>query len=376
MKNKLWFRYLITIVAVIASSFLQTYAIKVFVEPANLLSSGFTGVAILIDRITSLYGFNFSTSLGAILCFKSIGKKFVISSLCQVFLTSFLLRICTFPPLFNDVILNVFFGGFVYGMSTVIALRGNTSSAGTDFIALYVSNKMGKSIWEYVFIFNALILCIFGYMFGWIYAGYSIVFQFISTKTISSFYQRYKRVTLQITTTHPEQIIERYVKDYRQAGYRVYEISSKDNHGLEELKTVFKDKVSVITGQSGVGKSSFLNALDINLKLETNEISKSLGRGKHTTRHVELLKMYGGYLGDTPGFSSLELEMTPEELAVAYHDFAQFSHECKFRGCLHDSEPNCGVKKAVEDGKISKERYEHYLMNLQDVKKKEERKYG
>lgn len=211
MKNKLWFRYLITIVAVIASSFLQTYAIKVFVEPANLLSSGFTGVAILIDRITSLYGFNFSTSLGlivlnvpvAILCFKSIGKKFVISSLCQVFLTSFLLRICTFPPLFNDVILNVFFGGFVYGMSTVIALRGNTSSAGTDFIALYVSNKMGKSIWEYVFIFNALILCIFGYMFGWIYAGYSIVFQFISTKTISSFYQRYKRVTLQITTTHP-----------------------------------------------------------------------------------------------------------------------------------------------------------------------------
>ena len=170
--------------------------------------------------------------------------------------------------------------------------------------------------------------------------------------------------------------VKQYVKDYRQAGYRVYEISSKDNHGLEELKTVFKDKVSVITGQSGVGKSSFLNALDINLKLETNEISKSLGRGKHTTRHVELLKMYGGYLGDTPGFSSLELEMTPEELAVAYHDFAQFSHECKFRGCLHDSEPNCGVKKAVEDGKISKERYEHYLMNLQDVKKKEERKYG
>ena len=170
--------------------------------------------------------------------------------------------------------------------------------------------------------------------------------------------------------------VKQYVKDYRQAGYRVYEISSKDNHGLEELKTVFKDKVSVITGQSGVGKSSFLSALDINLKLETNEISKSLGRGKHTTRHVELLKMYGGYLGDTPGFSSLELEMTPEELAVAYHDFAQFSHECKFRGCLHDSEPNCGVKKAVEDGKISKERYEHYLMNLQDVKKKEERKYG
>lgn len=223
MKNKVWFRYLVTILAVIASSFLQTYAIKVFVEPANLLSSGFTGVAILIDRITSLYGFSFSTSLGmialnvpvAILCYKSIGKKFVISSLCQVFLTSFLLRVCTFPTLFEDVVLNVCFGGFVYGMSTVIALRGNTSSAGTDFIALYVSNKSGKSIWEYVFVFNACILCIFGYMFGWIYAGYSIVFQFISTKTISSFYQRYKRVTLQITTTDPNQIVDMYVKNYR-----------------------------------------------------------------------------------------------------------------------------------------------------------------
>lgn len=223
MKKKIWFRYLITALAVIASSFLQTYAIKVFVEPANLLSSGFTGVAILINRITSLYGISFSTSLGmialnvpvAILCFKSIGKKFVISSLCQVFLTSFLLKVCTFPPLFDDVILNVCFGGFVYGIATVIALKGNASTAGTDFIALYVSNKSGRSIWGYVFVFNTCILCIFGYMFGWIYAGYSIVFQFISTRTISSFYQRYKRVTLQITTKHPEQVVDLYIKNYR-----------------------------------------------------------------------------------------------------------------------------------------------------------------
>lgn len=170
--------------------------------------------------------------------------------------------------------------------------------------------------------------------------------------------------------------VGKYIEDYRKAGYRVYEISSKDNQGIEELKAIFKDKVSVITGQSGVGKSSFLNALDIKLNLETNIISKSLGRGKHTTRHVELIKMYDGYIGDTPGFSSLELEMTPEEMAVAYHDFALYSHECKFRGCLHDSEPSCGVKQALSDGMISKERYEHYLMNLQEVKKKEERKYG
>lgn len=223
MKRKLWFNYIITALAVIASSFLQTYAIKVFVEPANLLSSGFTGVAILIDRIVSLYGGSFSTSLGlivlnvpvAILCYKNIGKKFVISSLCQVFLTSLLLKVCSFSILFDDVILNVLFGGFIYGLATVIALKGNSSTAGTDFIALHVSNKKGKSIWEYVFVFNAIILCIFGYMFGWIYAGYSIVFQFISTKTISSFYQRYKRVTLQVTTRQPEEVVDGYIKEYR-----------------------------------------------------------------------------------------------------------------------------------------------------------------
>lgn len=170
--------------------------------------------------------------------------------------------------------------------------------------------------------------------------------------------------------------VKKYIEDYRKANYQVFEISSKDNQGIERLKPIFKDKVTVITGQSGVGKSSLLNALDINLNLETNDISKSLGRGKHTTRHVELIRMYGGYLGDTPGFSSLELNMCPEELAVAYHDFANYSNYCKFRGCLHDSEPNCGVKQAVEDNLISKERYEHYLMSLQEVKKKEERKYG
>ncbi len=170
--------------------------------------------------------------------------------------------------------------------------------------------------------------------------------------------------------------IEKHVEDYRRAGYRVLTISSKEKQGLQEFKELFKDKISFITGQSGVGKSSLLNALDDNLNIETNEISKALGRGKHTTRHVELLPLFGGYVGDTPGFSSLELEMDPVELAQSYHDFQELSWQCKFRGCLHVSEPQCAVKAAVEQGMITKERYDHYLQYLQEVKKKKERQYG
>ena len=222
-KNKR-IKLLITFVCVIVAAFLQAYVIQVFIQPADLLSSGFTGVALLIEKITSTYlGFSFSTSLGMILlnvpvamiCYKSISPKFTFFSLLEVFLASFFLRVIHFSPIFDDVLLNIAFGGFAYGLLTVVALRGNASTGGTDFIALYVSNKKGKAIWEYVFLFNTVILIIFGFMFGWERAGYSILFQFISTRTIDSFYHRYERVTLQVTTTHAQKVINAYVQQYR-----------------------------------------------------------------------------------------------------------------------------------------------------------------
>ena len=244
-KNKM-VRRVITIVAVIASALLQTFVIQAFIRPANLLSGGFTGVAILIDRITSLYGYSFSTSLGmlalnipvAFLCSKSISVRFTFYSMMQVFLASFFLKVLHFQPMFNDVMLNVVFGGFLYGIGIVIALRGNASTGGTDFIALYVSNKTGRSIWEYVFAGNVLILCIFGFIFGWIYAGYSILFQYISTRTISAFHHRYERVTLQITTSKAEAVIRAYIAHYRHGISCVDAVGGSSHKKMNLLHTV------------------------------------------------------------------------------------------------------------------------------------------
>lgn len=240
-------RAIYTFVCVLIAGFLQAAIIQMFMHPMNLLSSGFTGVAILVEKITStFFGFSFSTSLGmlvlnipvAILCSKSISKKFTFFSLLEVFFASFFLKVLHVGPLFEDVLLNIIFGGFAYGIMTVIALKGNASTGGTDFVALYVSNKTGKSIWSYVFVFNSILLLIFGAMFGWEYAGYSILFQFISTKTIDSFYHRYERMTMQITTSMPEELISAYMKEYRHGLSRVDGIGGYSGKPVSLLHTV------------------------------------------------------------------------------------------------------------------------------------------
>ena len=226
---------------------MQATIIQVFMRPLNLLSSGFTGVAILVEKITSTYfGFTFSTSLGmlvlnipiALFCCKSISKRFTFFSLLQVIVASFFLKVIHFEALFDDRLLNIIFGGFLYGMQAVIALKANASTGGTDFIALYISNKKNKSIFSYVFIFNACLLIIFGMMFGWENAGYSILFQFISTKTIDTFYNRYARMTLQITTSKPDAVIQCLIKNYHHGLSRVDGIGGYSGRSISLIHVV------------------------------------------------------------------------------------------------------------------------------------------
>lgn len=213
----------ITLAAVIISAFIQAYALQVFVRPSGIISGGFTGMAMLIERLGELGGLNIPMQLTmillnipvALLCCKGIGIRFTVFSLTQVFLSSIFLQIFRFSPIFADEVLNVIFGGVIFGSTIVIALRGNASTGGTDFIALFVSNRTGRSIWTYVFFGNAIMYCFYGAFFGWKHAEYSIIFQFISTHMISAFHHRYELVTLQATTIKGPEVVDAYIGHFR-----------------------------------------------------------------------------------------------------------------------------------------------------------------
>ncbi|EWH22839.1 ribosome small subunit-dependent GTPase A [Bacillus haynesii] len=168
--------------------------------------------------------------------------------------------------------------------------------------------------------------------------------------------------------------IHQYAEDYRNIGYSVYLTSMENGSGIEDIIPHFQGKITVFAGQSGVGKSSLLNAISPDLELKTAGISAHLGRGKHTTRHVELIDINGGLVADTPGFSSLEFAgIEAEDLGSAFLEIGEKSAECKFRGCLHLKEPNCAVKRAVENGEIAQYRYDHYVEFLTEIKDRKPR---
>ena len=162
--------------------------------------------------------------------------------------------------------------------------------------------------------------------------------------------------------------IQPYIEDYENIGYEVITTYKDDASLLERMQPMLKGKMTVLAGQSGVGKSTLLNTLIPQLNLKTGIISQSLGRGKHTTRHVELIEVCGGLLADTPGFSSFDFDtIEKEELTACFPEFLRISEGCKFRGCLHMKEPKCAVKSALETGEIKDYRYEHYEQFLQEI---------
>lgn len=173
----------------------------------------------------------------------------------------------------------------------------------------------------------------------------------------------------------PEEEVKAIVKTYEAIGYTVIPTSTVEQRGVAEVREILRDRISVFAGQSGVGKSSLINAMFPGVSLQTGDVSEKLGRGKHTTRHVELIPLGGGgYVADTPGFSSLEfMDLNELDLADSFRDFAALSPGCKFRGCLHVSEPSCAVQEALSAGELSVERYEHYKQFRDELKEYQRR---
>ncbi len=165
---------------------------------------------------------------------------------------------------------------------------------------------------------------------------------------------------------------EEVLSAYRASGYPVFAVSTYTKEGMEPLQEVLRGKTTTVAGPSGVGKSSLINLLQPEASMETGEISVKIERGKHTTRHSQLIALSRNtYIMDTPGFSSLLVAVSEkEELKDYYPEFVPYEPGCRFGGCSHIYEPDCGVKQALEEGKISPVRYKNYRLLYEEVKEK------
>ena len=184
---------------------------------------------------------------------------------------------------------------------------------------------------------------------------------------------QYKKIDVAIVVTKTDLLQSYEIADiYNLAGIRNVFISNVDDD-LDKIYNLISGKISAFCGNSGVGKSTLLNRLFPGLNLQTNSISNKLGRGKHTTRVVELFPINGGFVADTPGFSTVDIlkydKISKEELSSCFREFWRYS-DCKFRTCSHTFENNCGVKEAVDRGFISRKRYENYCAIYNELKDK------
>jgi len=176
-----------------------------------------------------------------------------------------------------------------------------------------------------------------------------------------------------VTEKDMPKILE-YKEYYQSLGYQVFLTHPEDDKTNNLVKECFTDRLTVIVGQSGVGKSTLLNAIDSSLQIKTGETSKALGRGRHTTRHTEFIKINNGLVADTPGFSSLEfIDIDEVDLKHNFKEIFELSQECKYRGCMHLNEPHCAVKKAVEAGEMAEYRYINYKKFYEEIKNRKPR---
>ena len=174
------------------------------------------------------------------------------------------------------------------------------------------------------------------------------------------------------TDLDKDDLLESYVKAYEKSGHEILAVSAREGFGIASLRERLQGKTTTVAGPSGVGKSSLINLLLGERAMETGSLSAKIDRGKHTTRHSELLRIdEDTYIFDTPGFSSLELfDLEKEDLAAYYAEFEPFEKYCRFGGCSHVSEPVCGIRDAVKDGEISRIRYENYCQLYEELKAK------
>lgn len=183
-----------------------------------------------------------------------------------------------------------------------------------------------------------------------------------------------------VFTKIDKQTNDKLTEIYRNVGIMVFEVDNTSGSGIEKLKNTLIGNLSAFTGNTGVGKSSLLNNMFPELALKTGEISHKLGRGKHTTRHVELFKLdEGGYIADTPGFSSFDTNrydiIFKDQLADCFCEFKKYTTQCKFQNCSHTKEKGCAVIKAVQDGIIPKSRHESYVEMYEQAKQLKEWEY-
>ena len=155
---------------------------------------------------------------------------------------------------------------------------------------------------------------------------------------------------------------------------KVIEVSAKDNIGTDKLKEFLRNRTVVLAGQSAVGKTSLINAI-FSLDLRVGELSEKIARGRHTTTYSEIFERDGICVVDSPGFAAIEADVTEEELSSLYPEYLEYAPKCRFRGCTHLSEPECAVAEAVEEGKLSKERYTRYKNIITDIKNRR-KNYG